>query len=72
VADAELYDPRVNVWSQVDSMHDGRAWHTASVLPNGKILVTGGIDMFDVTIDKCEIYDPSTRKWSRASSMHFP
>ncbi|CAF1299498.1 unnamed protein product [Adineta steineri] len=72
VADAELYDPRVNVWTQVDSMHDGRAWHTASVLPNGKILVTGGIDMFNITIGKCELYDPSTGKWSRTSSMHFP
>lgn len=43
VASAELYDPITNVWSLVHHMHSTRAGHTASVLPNGSILLTGGV-----------------------------
>ena len=42
-----------------------RYQHTASVLPNGKVLVTGGQGSGTST----QLYDPSTGVWSASGSM---
>jgi Galactose oxidase, central domain len=39
--------------------------HTATVLNNGKVLVTGGINDNDLAVKTCELYDPLTRKWGK-------
>lgn len=39
---AELYDPVAKTWTTTGSMPGGKDSHTASRLPNGKVLVVGG------------------------------
>lgn len=39
---AELYDPSSGRWRRTGSLTAGRAYHTATVLPNGSVLVAGG------------------------------
>ena len=36
-----------------------RAWHTATVLPNGQILIFGGVDAHGHLINRAEFYDPA-------------
>jgi hypothetical protein len=48
-------------------MSRGRHSHTASVLKNGNILVTGGFN--NGALNSAELYDPSTETWTTIGSM---
>ena len=39
---AELYDPPSGTWSGTDDLNTARSGHTATLLPNGNVLVAGG------------------------------
>jgi N-acetylneuraminic acid mutarotase len=52
-------------------MSTSRVGHTATVLPNGKVLVVGGvpIGMSGVSVSaSADLYDPATNTWSAAAS----
>jgi hypothetical protein len=41
---SEFYDPVSNDFSPAASMREGRQQHTMTILPGGRVLVTGGWD----------------------------
>ena len=43
--------------------------HTATMLPNGKVLVVGGYNSSGNTIGSAELYDPGTGTWSATGSL---
>jgi hypothetical protein len=69
---AEIYDPTSGRWSVVGNLNVARHKHTATLLPNGKILVVGGlhVNQFGLFVLKsAELYDPATQAWMLADDL---
>ena len=64
ITNAELYDPRTGRWSITASLNAPRESHTATLLPDGKVLAAAG-----ESTDTAELYDPSTGVWSFTGSL---
>jgi hypothetical protein len=67
--EAELFDPASGTFSATGSMADPRLWHTATALPDGRVLIVGGTTNTDLmtsgqtadpTTRSAEVYDPAT------------
>ncbi|CAF4778829.1 unnamed protein product, partial [Rotaria sp. Silwood2] len=51
-------------------MNYPRGYHTASVLKNGKVLASGGENVFG-PLSTTELYDPSTGTWTTTGNMNY-
>jgi hypothetical protein len=76
-SDAELYDPVAGSFIAIGSMGSARTWHTATLLPNGDVLVTGGFDQGQPKYPptrpqpqgSAELYNPATGSFTPAATM---
>ncbi len=56
-------------WWPVGSLGTARAFHTATLLPDGKVLVAGGEAEGSRMFASAELFDPTTANWSGTGSM---
>jgi len=72
LSSAELWNPATNIFSPAATMNSPHAYHTATRLPNGQILVTGGLSSPAVATNAAEIYDPVADSWLPVEGMILP
>jgi hypothetical protein len=63
LSSAEVYDPGLGTFVTTGSMSVSRVFHTATLLANGKVLVSGGHDA------SAELYDPTSGAFTVTASM---
>jgi hypothetical protein len=69
LSSSEVFDPVTGAWTPtVNSLTTGRVLHTATLLPNGKVLVAGG-GYGGGSLSSAELYDPATGTWVATMSM---
>src|SRR5512142_2455609 len=71
---AELYHPATGTWPVTGRMHQGRsglngAGASATLLPNGEVLVAGGEDANFNLLASAELYNPATGTFTPTGSM---
>jgi hypothetical protein len=59
LATAEIFDPATNQFSPAGEMTSTRQGATATLLPDGKVLVAGGYNADGVAVSSADLFDPS-------------
>jgi len=67
-ATAELYDPATGFFAGAGSLTTARVGHTATSLPDGRVLIAGGWDR-DGVVAGTEVYDPATSTFAPGPTM---
>ena len=73
IAGSEVYDPATNSFTTAGAMGTRRYAHTATLLPNGKVLIAGGFPSdFAGALLTAELYDPATGTFNPTGNMGTP
>jgi hypothetical protein len=57
-------------WEYTGSLKAARFHHTATLLPDGRVLVAGGEQGRETPLASAELYDPATGTWSFTGSLN--
>jgi N-acetylneuraminic acid mutarotase len=66
---AELFDPQTSRWTTTGRLNIARGWHAAILLPNGQVMISGGVEDGSWPLRSTEIYDPASGTWSVGPDM---
>jgi len=68
IADAEVWDPETESFDPAGSLVEARGGHTATLLPDGHVLIVGGADGFG-ELASAEVWDPEAASFSAADGF---
>lgn len=68
---AEIYDPTAGTWTDTGAIASERLCHTATLLPDGRVLIVGGVAEGG-SIAPAETYDPGSRTFSGVPALAAP
>jgi hypothetical protein len=70
---AETYDPAAGTFTATGAPTAPRMGHAAALLPDGRVLIAGGVDIDPATPESfarsAEIYDPATGTFTATGDM---
>jgi hypothetical protein len=69
VASAEIYSPTAGTWNSAGNMTVPRVGHTATLLPDGMVLVAGGENSAGTALASADLYDPAANTWTPTGDM---
>jgi len=64
----EVYDPASGTWTRMGNMSVARVHHTATLLPSGKLLASGGFGQ-NMWLSSAEQFDPASGWWTTTGSF---
>lgn len=73
----EIFNPATGLWSASANLGGARILPSLSLLPNGRILAAGGLEVTVFlgvplsanTVATCQTYNPATNSWAAAAAM---
>src|SRR5205823_6845599 len=71
-ASSEVFDPASQTFTSVPPMASGREFHNATLLPNGKVLITGGFGLLNDSssiTNTAELFDPGAGTFTTLPPM---
>ena len=66
---AEVFDPVTGVWEMAGDMKEHRHDLCVALLPDGRVLVTGGRGNLNMAIPTSEIYDADAETWESTGEL---
>lgn len=78
LATSEIFDPTTGGWTPAASLPDPRIGHGATLLPSGRVLITGGLEVdffffpLPAIVNTARRYDPNTNQMLSAASFSGP
>jgi len=74
---AQLYDPATATWSYTGNLNAARSDHTATLLPNGAVMIAGGNawqgqypSLQFENISSAEVFDANSASWTMTASLN--
>ena len=72
IKSVNIFNPATNTWTQGPDMHFARWYPSATLLPDGRVLVVSGEITPGVWEDTPEVYDPVANTWTLLNcGIHF-
>jgi hypothetical protein len=69
LSSAEVYNPKTRTWSAVGSMTTSRIYHTATLMPDGRVLIAGGRMTGGNDTAAMDFFDPATNAFTAAGNL---